>query len=679
MANGIDIAKAYVQIVPSADGIKSGIESAFGSSEAKTAAHDSGSKVGSFFSKAASVALAAGATAIGAAATGAVKLAMSSIDGFSEYEQLVGGAELMFGDAYDYIAEKAAGAYKTVQLSQSEYLTQVNGFAVGLRESLGGNEMAAAQLADRIVTAEADIVAATGNTQENVQNAFNGIMKSNYTMLDNLGLGIKPTKEGMQEVIDKVNEWNSANGNATTYMIDNLADCQAALVDYIDMQGMAGYASNEASETIQGSVASLKASWDNLVVGMSDDSADFDSLIDGFVESAVAAADNIIPRVETVLTGMGSAVEQLVPIIVEKVPPVIISTAPVLIGAISDLAKGGLEAINAIAPELVPIAFDLVMQFAMSVLEMLPEINDTATDLIITLADGISNNIPQLIPTAVKVVLQIVTSILSRTPDLITSAVLLIQALAGGIIDALPILMDCAPELIEKLVAAIVQITPELSFAAIQILLQLAWGILKNAPELLFKLPIQLIAGIIAGFAGGVRDIYNVGVNLIDGLWNGFASKTEWLTHKVNKFSKNIISGIKGIFGIHSPSTVFRDEIGKMCDMGLAEGITDNIDIVDDAMQELSNSAKKGFDSDLTIESYSYGNLSVQSGSYVEARENPEEILRNILSYLQEVLPMLANQKVVMDTGAVVGELVAPMDSALGDLSNKYSRGVLMS
>ena len=588
MANGIDIAKAYVQIVPSADGIKSGIESAFGSSEAKTAAHDSGSKVGSFFSKAASVALAAGATAIGAAATGAVKLAMSSIDGFSEYEQLVGGAELMFGDAYDYIAEKAAGAYKTVQLSQSEYLTQVNGFAVGLRESLGGNEMAAAQLADRIVTAEADIVAATGNTQENVQNAFNGIMKSNYTMLDNLGLGIKPTKEGMQEVIDKVNEWNSANGNATTYMIDNLADCQAALVDYIDMQGMAGYASNEASETIQGSVASLKASWDNLVVGMADDSADFDALIDGFVESAVAAADNIIPRVETVLTGMGSAVEQLVPIIVEKVPPVIISTAPVLIGAISDLAKGGLEAINAIAPELVPIAFDLVMQFAMSVLEMLPEINDTATDLIITLTNGLAQNTPQLIPVAVNVALQVVTSLLSRVPDFIIAAVQLIQALAGGIIDALPILMDCAPELIEKLVAAIVQITPELSFAAIQILLQLAWGILKNAPELLFKLPIQLIAGIIAGFAGGLRDIYNVGINIVEGLWDGFSSKIQWFTDKVNGFANGIIGGVKKIFEIHSPSKVF-GRIGGYMAEGLGVGWDDEITAVkDDISSDLS-------------------------------------------------------------------------------------------
>ena len=145
------------------------------------------------------------------------------------------------------MAEKARNAYETVQMSQNDYLQQVNGFATGLKTALGGNVQAAAELADKVITAEADVVAATGNTQEAVQNAFNGIMKSNFTMLDNLQLGIAPTKEGFQQLIDKVNEWNAENGEATAYTIDNLADCQAALVDYIEMQGLAGYAANEAA------------------------------------------------------------------------------------------------------------------------------------------------------------------------------------------------------------------------------------------------------------------------------------------------------------------------------------------------------------------------------------------------------------------------------------------------
>lgn len=226
---------------------------------------------------------------------------------YARYEQLAGGAQLMFGDAYDFVAEKARNAYKTVQMSQNDYLQQVNGFATGLKTALGGNVQAAAELADKVITAEADVVAATGNTQEAVQNAFNGIMKSNYTMLDNLQLGIAPTKEGFQQLIDKVNEWNAENGEATSYTIDNLADCQAALVDYIEMQGLAGYAANEAAGTIEGSTASMKAAWQNLATGMADSSADMEGLTKDFVDSVFTAGKNIIPRVQQIVTGVGTA------------------------------------------------------------------------------------------------------------------------------------------------------------------------------------------------------------------------------------------------------------------------------------------------------------------------------------------------------------------------------------
>lgn len=231
---------------------------------------------------------------------------------YARYEQLAGGAQLMFGDAYDFVAEKARNAYKTVQMSQNDYLQQVNGFATGLKTALGGNVQAAAELADKVITAEADVVAATGNTQEAVQNAFNGIMKSNYTMLDNLQLGIAPTKEGFQQLIDKVNEWNAENGKATAYTIDNLADCQAALVDYIEMQGLAGYAANEAAGTIEGSTASMKAAWQNLATGMADSSADMEGLTKDFVDSVFTAGRNIIPRVQQIVTGVGTATAEAI-------------------------------------------------------------------------------------------------------------------------------------------------------------------------------------------------------------------------------------------------------------------------------------------------------------------------------------------------------------------------------
>ena len=252
----------------------------------------------------ASEAIVSGVKKIASVVSGVGKAAYEN---YAQYEQLAGGSQLMFGDAYDFVAEKARNAYKTVQMSQNDYLQQVNGFATGLKTALGGNAQAAAELADKVITAEADVVAATGNSQEAVQNAFNGIMKSNYTMLDNLQLGITPTKEGFQQLIDTVNEWNEENGKATEYTIDNLADCQAALVDYIEMQGLAGYAANEAAGTIEGSVASMKAAWENLATGMADSNSDMEGLVQDFVDSVVTAGKNIVPRVQQIVTGVGTA------------------------------------------------------------------------------------------------------------------------------------------------------------------------------------------------------------------------------------------------------------------------------------------------------------------------------------------------------------------------------------
>ena len=243
----------------------------------------------------------------------AVETLEQSVNSYAEYEQLVGGTSLVFGNAYDYIMDKATKAYSTVQMSTNEYLKQVNGLAVGLKESLGGNERAAAELANKIVQAEADVVAAMGITQEAAQNAFNGIMKGNYTMVDNLGLGIKATKEGIEDMIAKVNDWNAAQGRSTQYTIDNVADIQNALVDYIEMQGLSGYAANEAKDTISGSAAGMKAAWSNLLTGLSDDTADMDQLIADFVESADQYLDNLIPVAEKAFDGLIEVALQMLP------------------------------------------------------------------------------------------------------------------------------------------------------------------------------------------------------------------------------------------------------------------------------------------------------------------------------------------------------------------------------
>ena len=431
-----------------------------------------------------------GAAAVAAGGAAVLTVGKQAIAAYADYEQLVGGAELMFGEAYDFIADKAKNAYSTVQMSQNEYLQQVNGFATGLKTALGGNEQAAAELADRIINAEADVVAATGNSQEAVQNAFNGIMKSNYTILENLQIGITPTKEGFQEVIDKVNEWNAANGRATEYQIENLADCQSALVDYIEMVGMQGYAANEAASTIQGSVASMKGAWSNLLVGIADDNADFKTLTSNFVDSLVAVGENIIPRINVIVQGITQLVS---------------------------------EASQTIVP--------LVVQ---TLLENLPGIIAAGMDLVI--------------------------------------------ALVNGILDNIGLLIDCVLEIIDVIVDKLIDNLPKLIEGGIKLTVALANGLIKAVPDLLAKVP-EIIYAVVNGLVSGIPDIVDVGVNFVKGLWQGIKSMGDWLWSCVSGFFGGIVSGVKSILGIHSPSKVFAG-IGENMALGLGEGWNDSFSAV---------------------------------------------------------------------------------------------------
>ena len=349
-----------------------------------------------------------GSAAVGAAAAGITALTTAAVNNYGEYEQLVGGAELMFGNAYDFVTEKAKNAYSTVQMSQNDYLRQVNGFATGLKTALGGNAQAAAELADKIVNAEADVVAATGASQEMVQNAFNGIMRSNYVMLDNLQLGITPTKEGFQEVIDKVNEWNAANGRATNYVIDNLADAQSALVDYIEMQGLQGYAANEAADTIQGSLASMKSAWQNLLTGVADDNANFEELVNNFVDSLVGVGENIIPRVNTVIQGLTQLITQA-------------------------------------SQNIIPLAVETILQ-------NLPSIVAAGMDMVMAIVNGIIDNIDLLIDCTIDLIDVVVNKLIENLPKLIEGGIKLTLALASGIIKAIPQLMAKLPQLITSVI-----------------------------------------------------------------------------------------------------------------------------------------------------------------------------------------------------------------------------------
>lgn len=661
-----------------------------GSDEAKNEINETtehaerkGSKLLSTMAKIGTAAIAAG----GAAVVAVGKQALSS---YADYEQLVGGAQLMFGEAYDYIADKAANAYKTVQMSQNDYLQQVNGFATGLKTALGGNEQAAAELADRIINAEADVVAATGNSQEAVQNAFNGIMKSNYTMLDNLQIGITPTKEGFQEVIDKVNEWNTANGRATEYQIENLADCQSALVDYIEMVGMQGYASREAADTIQGSVASMKGAWSNLLTGIADENADFKTLTSNFVDSLVSVGKNIIPRISVILGGISqlvtSASTTIIPMVITTITdnlPALLQAAVALVGALGQGIIDNLPAITQAAIDILfflanglienlPTLIDGIVQVTLTIVQMLTspdfltQLIETAILLIMTLAQGLIDAIPQLIAAVPLIIGNLLAAIIVELPNIIQMGIDLLFALIDGIIQCIPQLVAAVPTLIISFINGIVNNLDKIILAAPQIIVSLITGIVGAIPELIAAVP-RIIAAIVDTIRN--YDWGSIGRNIVQGLKDGIAGMWDniknWFGEKVN----GLVGGVKKILGIASPSKVFAGIGGFMAE-GLGEGFSDEFSSVKKDIEGNMNFDAGTITADANI-SRNYA-----SGSYGAASTSGGGDSGRIVMLLEQYLPMLANMKVIMDSGQVVGLLAPGMDEELAKINARRARAV---
>ena len=518
---------------------------------------DASSKTSSFAEKLGNglkTAAKVGAAALTAAATAATALGTASIKSYAEYEQLVGGAKLMFGEAYDFIANKAQNAFATVQMSQNDYLRQVNGFATGLKTALGGNEKAAAELADKIITAEADVVAATGASQEAVQNAFNGIMKSNYTMLDNLQIGIKPTKEGFQEVIDKVNEWNAANGKATNYQIDNLADAQSALVDYIEMVGMAGYANREASDTIQGSMAAAKAAWNNLLTGLADDEADLESLVDNVVATVSKAGENIIPRVETVLDGIGKLIDKLLPQIVEKIPKLINKYLPKLIKSGAKIIESLISGFADDSDNLISTVEEAVRLIVDTIVEWLPKLVKVGGNIVTKLIVGLSSMLPELADAALEMIQELLetltdTSTLSQILDAVLTVIVKV---AEKIIDALPTIIKAVMQVIEALVDFLTgDALPSIIEAGITLFTALIGALPEIIAAIAGALP-KIIDGILDAITENLQLIIDGGIELFEALIDELPQIIETIAGALPQ----IIEGISGAITENLPLIV---------------------------------------------------------------------------------------------------------------------------
>ena len=468
--------------------------------------------------------------AIAGFATGISFLTKSSMSQYAEYEQLVGGAQLMFGDAYDTVAKNAENAYKRVQMSQNEYLTQVNGFATGLKTALDGNAQAAAELADRIITAEADVVAATGATQESVQNAFNGIMKSNYTMLDNLQLGITPTKEGFESLIDSVNAWNAENGRMTEYTIDNLADCQSALVDYIEMQRLSGYAAGEAADTIQGSVASMKSAWKDLMTAFADENADLETKIDNLVTSAGNVYQNIEPRIIKVVQGIADFANLVVPKIIDTIG----ANAPMLLEAAASIVGTLAGALISNLPTLLTAALDLVTSLAESVADNTGAFVDGVIQIITAVAGAILNNLPALTAAVVEIIVNLAAEIVMHIPEIVEATGEVALAALGALFAAGGSFFEVGGAWIDNLNAPIIAKISEVIASGQELVDSFIATLAAKFAEIYEQASEWVEENLITPISDKVEEFTNIGQSVVDkireGISNAWESLTSWFS-----------------------------------------------------------------------------------------------------------------------------------------------------
>lgn len=560
----------------------------------------------------------AGITAgVTAAAGGIAAIGTAAVNAYADYEQLVGGVETLFGaggqSVWDYadsvgksvnevreeygklmiaqneVMDNASKAYKTAGLSANEYMDTVSGFAASLKQSTT-DELEAAQIADQAVIDMADNANKMGTSMESIQNAYQGFAKQNYTMLDNLKLGYGGTKSEMERLLADATALSGVE-----YDLDSLSDVYSAIHVIQDELGITGTTAKEASTTIQGSVEAMKASWQNLLVGVADDNQNFDQLVEDFVNSVGTVAENILPRVEIALDGVGNLVEELVPIIIDRIPELANDVLPDLIQSGVNMISSIVTGLNENLPELLSGGAEILIILSEGILSLLPILGDTAYDITMKLIAEITNNADSVFSSGSEILLNLVNGIAEKLPDLlsagvdavislamaitepgtltniITAGINLLVSLVDGILNALPKLLEAAPIIIARLVSALISNAPQLLKAAVHILVKLAEFMITNTAKLLVAVP-KLFTSLVNSFKE--MDWGSIGKNIIDGIWSGIQAGWDWLTGNVKNLATNLFNAAKDALGIHSPSRKFK-YLGEMCVAGFDDGIQD--------------------------------------------------------------------------------------------------------
>lgn len=509
-----------------------------------------------------------------------------ALNSYADYEQLVGGVKKLFGDEVSKdVIKNANNAFKTAGMSANDYIDTVTSFSASLISSLGGDTEKATGYADRAIQDMSDNANTFGTDMESIQNAYQGFAKGNFTMLDNLKLGFAGSKEGMQSLLDKAGEISGKK-----FDISSFADITEAIHIMQEEMNIAGTTSKEAGTTIEGSVNSMKSAWQNMLTGIATgDTGNVGNLVNNLVDSVMTASQNILPRVQEIANGITAVLPAVITKINENLPTLLDSGVQIL----NTLLQG----IMTNLPAIMEGANQIINTLLTTLIEMLPQIIDGGIQIIVALVQGLAEQLPTLVPQMVETIVTIANSLLDNIDLIIDSGIELILALADGLITALPQLIEKAPAIIEKLVMAITNNLPKIIQAGITLVIKLGEGLIRAIPQLISKIP-QIVSSLVRGFVNYYSNMGEVGKNLVSGIWEGIKNAKDWLLGKAKEWCGSVLDGIKGFFGIHSPSKVFRDEIGTNLALGLGEGFSNTMK---DVSTEMKTAIPTEFDVNSTI------------------------------------------------------------------------------
>ena len=335
--------KGVADATKSINGFKAQMEKA--GKNVDTTFKKAGQAIGKAIKAGCKVAIGALAT-VGTALTGFIT---ASVNSFAEYEQLVGGVEKLFGDSAGTVQKYAQEAYKNAGISANDYMTQITSFSASLISSLGGDTAKAAEYGNMAINDMADNANVFGSSMEDIQNAYQGFAKQNYTMLDNLKLGYGGTKEEMLRLIEDANKVKEAMGENADLTIDSYADVIEAIHLVQNEMGITGTTAKEAEGTISGSIAMTKSAWQNLMTGLADGNANIPALVEGVISSATSVLENIIPVVKQIIQNIPVAISEISPEAgqaFQTIVDVIMASIPVLQQALETVFNVIVSVIN---------------------------------------------------------------------------------------------------------------------------------------------------------------------------------------------------------------------------------------------------------------------------------------------------------------------------------------------